>query len=150
MNLNNYKYTYRLLSSIKKEEGYLENEYTKYISLLNYWKQRLEGSGSNKHKNFVNKMIKEITADIIKLESLIFENFCKVVKERVRIEEFLSNIDDCEARLIVRRRLVDGWTWEKIGFDLFMDRTSASKKYKKMANILKERSCGEGSDDCKT
>ena len=49
----------------------------------------------------------------------------------IKLENIIKKIDDPELRSIVELRAVYGKTWERIGEDMNMERTTVSKKYNK-------------------
>lgn len=54
---------------------------------------------------------------------------------RSKVERYIETIDDAEMRLIVRLRAVNNMTWEKIGAELGMERTTVSKKYRSFLQL---------------
>ncbi len=50
--------------------------------------------------------------------------------EKNRLERFIASIDDAEMRLIIRLRHINSFTWEEIGAEVHMERTTVSKKYR--------------------
>lgn len=71
---------------------------------------------------------------IIKKDKLIEkleEKFAELVTEVQRIEEFIEGIDDAEIRVIARKRFIENKDWQDIGDEMYMDRTTVSRKLKK-------------------
>lgn len=57
------------------------------------------------------------------------------LEEYIKIENFISSIEDIDLRLIFRYRFLDCMNWDDIGYKVGYDRTSASKKVR---NYLKK------------
>lgn len=85
----------------------------------------------NETKNTVAKYAVEI-AD---LESKISLNIQKCWYEIRNLERYISDIDDCEIRQIIRLRHINGMTWDEIGKELNMHRTTISKKYRDFIKV---------------
>ena len=64
---------------------------------------------------------------IERLQKLTDELVCEVQ----RIEEYIESIDDAEIRVIARKRYIENKDWQIIGDEMFMDRTTVSRKLKK-------------------
>lgn len=68
---------------------------------------------------------------VLKLEKLtekLNKKRDEYIAEAVIIENFIENIEDDEIRLIARKRFIEHKNFQTIGDELFMDRTTASKK----------------------
>lgn len=68
---------------------------------------------------------------IVELKNLWMEKRVSALEEYIRIEKYISNIEDSEIRSIMRYRFMDLKTWDEIGNILFGDRTTAPKKMRK-------------------
>ena len=55
----------------------------------------------------------------------------EILAETERIEERIEKIEDAEIRVIARKRFIETKTFETIGKELFIDRTTAYKKLKR-------------------
>lgn len=62
-----------------------------------------------------------------KLKKKINELF----EEVLRMEKFIESIEDIEIRLIARKRFIENKDWQVIGDEMYMDRTTVSRKLKK-------------------
>lgn len=82
-------------------------------------------------RNSERNIISDYTESAKELEDMLYYNLKKLQIKRKKIEEFLSSIEDAELRLIIRLRVVNNMSWEEIGAQLKMDRTTASKKFYK-------------------
>lgn len=118
---------------IKKEIEYLQAEI----------KNLPEISGINMsgmpHSNGVSDPVYNL---IIKKEKLIARLNKKIEKyldELARVETIIDAIEDIEVRTIARMRFVQNKKWEKIGGELYMDRTSCSKKLRNYFNAKGEQ-----------
>lgn len=63
------------------------------------------------------------------IEEMINYNLKKLQKKRAEIEDFISNMEDPELRLILRLRCINNMNWTDIGFEVGMDRRTASRKF---------------------
>lgn len=67
--------------------------------------------------------------EIADLETIMALNLKRIQRERARLEDYIGSIENAEIRLIMRLRHINCMTWEQIGDELHMDRTTISKKY---------------------
>ena len=67
----------------------------------------------------------------IELREKISSEFNKLVREIKNIQNYIFSIDDSECREIAMRRCIKGETYEKIGEEMFMHRTTARRKLQK-------------------
>ena len=66
-----------------------------------------------------------------KLEAKLAKAERKVEEEKDRLEAMLESIEDDEVRVIATDRFLFCKTWETIGYENHMDRTTASKMLRK-------------------
>ena len=112
--LNNYFY-------LKREAEDLEER----LTTLGY------GVGAVKPKELnvaSSKQVASIQERITQLKEIWIEKRIKALEEYIKIEKYISSIDDTEIRTIMRYRFMDLKNWDEIGELLHYDRTSASKK----------------------
>jgi hypothetical protein len=76
--------------------------------------------------------------DILKRKLAI--KHAESLEEEERIEKYIETIEDVEIRVLARARFIECKSWQKIGDENFMDRTTA---YKKVNNYIKEREGAE-------
>ena len=57
-------------------------------------------------------------------------------RKRLEIEKFIETIEDIVERSIVRMRCINTMTWEEIGEEVNMSRTTAMRTFKKSINKL--------------
>ena len=62
------------------------------------------------------------------------ERRISALEEYIKIESYISNIDDLKIRQIMRYRFMDLKTWDEIGTLMFCDRTTVSKIAKNYIN----------------
>lgn len=67
----------------------------------------------------------------MELKSLYIEKRIDALEEYIKIEKYISDVEDPEIRLIMRLRFLDLKDWDKIGAKLKYDRTSVSKKVRR-------------------
>jgi predicted DNA-binding protein len=63
------------------------------------------------------------------------------LEEKERIERYIETIEDVEIRVIARARFIECKSWQKIGEENFMDRTTV---YRKLDKYIREK---EGTKD---
>lgn len=70
------------------------------------------------------------------LEEILRKRLAACLDETIRIEDFISSIEDSRTRMIFQRRYIDGWPWIKISVIL----GSKSESYARMIHdrILKK------------
>ncbi len=61
--------------------------------------------------------------------------YAKVEIEKNRLERFIAAIDDAEMRLIIRLRHINSLTWEEIGAEVHMHRTTVKRKYYRFLKV---------------
>lgn len=74
---------------------------------------------------------KSIQDKITELKDLWMEKRVSALEEYIKIEHYISSVEDSEIRVLLRYRYLDLLNWEQIGEKVFMDRTSVSKKIRK-------------------
>ena len=87
-------------------------------------------------------MIMEYAERSKTLDDMLKYSICKLQNKKAEVEEFIKNIEDNEIRLIVRLRCIDNMNWKDIGAELSIERTTASKKFRKYLNdqgIIKKK-----------
>lgn len=70
----------------------------------------------------------------MQLKELWLDARLSALEEYLKIEKYISNIDDSEIRTIMRMRFLDLKKWEQIGNELKYDRTVVAKKCRKYIN----------------
>lgn len=63
----------------------------------------------------------------------------KLIDEYEKIEDFLSTVDDNEIRIIIRKRFLEGKTWQDVSKEIIADRSTPYYKLKRyLKSISKE------------
>ena len=88
------------------------------------------GVGSKEFDNEIsgNGKRDSIQEKYMELKSLYIEKRIDALEEYIKIEKYISDVEDPEIRLIMRLRFMDLKGWDEIGEKLNYDRTSVSKK----------------------
>lgn len=92
------------------------------------------GVGSMKFKdiNVNGTPSKEsIQERIAMLNDIYSEKQLKALDEYVKIEKYISSIDDPEMRTLMRLRFLDLLTWEQIAEKTYQERTTIAKKIRR-------------------
>lgn len=79
-----------------------------------------------------NKAIQEKYQE---LKDLYMETRISALEEYIKIEKYISSIDDPEIRSIMRGRFLDLKTWEQLGEEFNSDRTTVSKKIRRFIKL---------------
>jgi hypothetical protein len=91
------------------------------------------GVGSKEFDNEISGTGKResIQEKYMELKSLYIEKRIDALEEYIKIEKYISDVEDPEIRLIMRLRFMDLKDWDEIGEKLNYDRTSISKKVRR-------------------
>lgn len=71
---------------------------------------------------------------VMRMESLkekLAQKYEELTAETERIEEYIEGIEDVEVRLIARKRFIEHKDYQTIGYEMFIDRTTAYRKLKR-------------------
>ena len=92
-----------------------------------------DGVGSKGFDNEISGTGKResIQEKYMELKSLYIEKRIDALEEYIKIEKYISDVEDPEIRLIMRLRFMDLKDWDEIGAKLNYDRTSVSKKVRR-------------------
>ena len=125
-----------------------EKELSKYYwlnkevkDLENRIKEFGDGLGAIKYTDSIKGIgckTDTIQEKYMQLRDIYLEKRVSALEEYIKIEKFISNIDDPEIRLIMRRRFMDLKNWEEIGQEMFGDRTTAPKKMRRYLKKIKK------------
>lgn len=110
---------------LKKEVAQIE-EQIKELTILSAVQMSGMPSGSS-----VNFPVEQFYTRLDKLRTKLEKAKAKVAKERDSLESYIEAIDDSEIRVLARERYVECKSWEVIGREHHMDRTTVSKKLKR-------------------
>lgn len=67
---------------------------------------------------------------IIKYTQKLEKKQSKALAELLKIEDYISNIEDVETRLIFTKRYIELKKWEKIALEMFMSERTIFRKHK--------------------
>ena len=84
-----------------------------------------------------SKKIVSIQEKITELRNRYIEARISALEEYLKIENYIKLVEDTEIRTIMRMRFLDLKTWEEIGRNLHMDRTTAYRNMKKYLKLHK-------------
>lgn len=97
------------------------------------------GVGSSKIKEVITShsgVSASIQEKKMQLVELYMERRISALEEYLKIENYISSIEEPEVRVIMEMRFLKLKNWEQIGDELYQDRTTAPKKMRK---FLKEQ-----------
>lgn len=80
--------------------------------------------------NTVSSPVEKFYDRLEKLRTKLQSKLTEYVTEKERIEDYIESIDDAEVRVIARLRFIENEDFQKIGNEMFMDRTTAYRKLK--------------------
>lgn len=89
---------------------------------------------SDMPKGYAKDFTEDIDDYLIKKQELVdMLNYSlkKLQQERIKIEQFLTTINDAEIRLIIRLRCINNMSWREIGDEIGMERSWVSRKFYK-------------------
>ena len=81
--------------------------------------------------NNITSSVERFTEKLLSLKGKLESKRLEYIEERIKMEDFLATIEDSEISLIARMRFIDNRSWEYIGKEMNMDRTTVSKKLSK-------------------
>lgn len=106
--LENYRY-------LKKEIRQLERRISRLHTPLS---DRVTASNAEFPYQPIHVRIEGVDIKKQALEEILRKRLAACLDETIRIEDFISSIEDSRTRMIFQRRYVDGWTWVKISIML--------------------------------
>lgn len=84
-----------------------------------------------------NNPTERIGLKLVQLRNKLIFKREELLDEISKIEDFLTSIDDAEIRIIIRKRFLEGKTWNIVSNEINADR---STPYYRLKKYLKERS----------
>lgn len=81
--------------------------------------------------NKIDNPTERIGIKLAKLKNKLLRKSEKLLDEHNKIEDFLNKVDDSEIRIIIRKRFLEGKSWEKVGRETDSDRSTPYYKLKK-------------------
>lgn len=116
--LENYRY-------LKKEIRQLERRISRLHTPLS---DRVTASNTEFPYQPIHVRIEGVDIKKQALEEILRKRLAACLDETIRIEDFISSIEDSRTRMIFQRRYVDGWSWAKISMSI----GSNSESYARM------------------
>lgn len=110
---------------LKHEKRQIENQ-IKELTVLNAVSMNGMPGGSK-----VSSPVERFNERLEQLTEKLKRKCAEILVETERIEERIENIEDAEVRVIARKRFIETKTFETIGKELYIDRTTAYKKLKR-------------------
>ena len=111
---------------IKKEIRTIEEQIKELTILSSVQISDMPKGGSN-----ITSSVERFTEKLLSLKGNLESKRLEYIEERIKMEDFLATIEDSEISLIARMRFIDNRSWEYIGKEMNMDRTTVSKKLSK-------------------
>ena len=91
--------------------------------------------------NTVSSPVEKFNERLDNLKRKLAVKHAESLAETERLENYIETIEDAEIRVLARARFIECKSWQKIGDENYMDRTTA---YKKLNKYIKGR---QGADD---
>ena len=92
-------------------------------------------------ENSVSSPVERFNERLEELKEKLAIKHAESLEEKERIERYIETIEDVEIRVIARARFIECKSWQKIGDENFMDRTTV---YRKLDKYIREK---EGTED---
>ena len=127
--LKSYIENKREIEIIKDKLMYLEEKKTSIKSMII--------NDMPKVTNIENDMIGNLLADIEDLINIYKEKELNLIKQQIKIEKAISNLEDPTDRNIVRLKYIDGHTWERICVILNYSWNGIHKKHRKILEKIR-------------
>lgn len=118
--LENYRY-------LKKEIRQLERRINRLHTPLS---DRVTASNTEFPYQPIHVRIEGVDIKKQALEEILRKRLAACLDETIRIEDFISSIDDSRTRMIFQKRYIDGWSWLKISRSM----GSGSEAYARMVH----------------
>ena len=109
---------------LKQEKAQIENQ-IKELTVLSAVSMSGMPSG-----NGVSSPVEKFYERLEQLKEKLQRKCDEILEETERIEEYIENIEDAEVRVIARKRFIENKTFQAIGDEMYVDRTTAYKKLK--------------------
>ena len=90
--------------------------------------------------NAVSSPVEKFNERLDKLKRKLAIKHAESLAEEERIERYIETIEDVEIRVLARARFIECKSWQQIGDENFMDRTTV---YKKLNKYIKKREGAE-------
>lgn len=110
---------------LKQEKAQIENQ-IKELTVLSAVSMSGMPSGSN-----VSSPVERFNIRLEQLREKLQRKCEEILTETENIEEYIENIEDAEVRVIARKRFIENKTFQTIGDEMFIEKTTAYKKLKR-------------------
>lgn len=140
-NLNKLYWIKKEIKQIKKEIKQIEEEIKELtvLSAVSFNGMPSGNSVSSPVERF-NERLEELKRNLAIKHAEKLEKHAESLEEKERIEKYIETIENVEIRVIARSRFIECKSWQKIGDENFMDRTTV---YRKLDKYIKEREGAE-------
>lgn len=92
----------------------------------------------------VSKPVEELTTKVIEKKEKLEKKKQNLLEERNKICDFIESIEDSLIRQIVIKRFLQLESWEQIGEEVYLSRTTS---YKKLKRYLEDRNEKDSKDN---
>ena len=110
---------------LKQEKAQIENQ-IKELTVLSAVSMSGMPSGSQ-----VSSPVEQFNIRLEQLKEKLQRKCAEILTETERIESYIENITDAEVRVIARMRFIENKTFQTIGDELYIDKSTAYKKLDK-------------------
>ena len=110
---------------LKKERIQIENQ-IKELTVLSAVSMSGMPSGST-----VSSPVEQFNIRLEQLKEKLQRKCAEILAETERIEAYIENITDADVRVIARKRFIENKTFQTIGDEMYIDKTTAYKKLKR-------------------
>ena len=110
---------------LKREKAQIENQ-IKELTVLSAVSMSGMPSGNN-----VSSPVERFNERLERLTEKLQRKCAEILAETERIEDYIENIEDAEVRVIARMRFIENKTFQVIGDELYIDKSTAYKKLDK-------------------
>ena len=107
---------------LKHEKTQIENQ-IKELTVLSAVAMSGMPSGST-----VSSPVERFNERLEQLKDKLQRKCAEILTETERIEAYIENIEDVEVRVIARKRFIENKTFQTIGDELYLDKSTAYKK----------------------
>lgn len=79
--------------------------------------RRLSGpptDGMPRGRGGINRRVETYAAKLADLDMIIYEKDLEILREEIAVQRFISTVPDARLRLILRHRIIDQMSWEKV------------------------------------
>ena len=110
---------------LKQEKAQIERQIEE-LTVLSAVQMNGMPSGSK-----VSSPVEKFYERLERLKQKLQRKCAEILTETERIENYIENIEDAEVRVIARMRFIENKTFQAIGDELYIDKSTAYKKLDK-------------------